>query len=95
MQFAIAYARPDQQIWREYNMEGGLTVREALERSGVLEEFPEINLDVNKVGIFARPVKLDQPVSEGDRIEIYRPLIADPKEVRKKAAPKKVKPAAG
>ena len=91
MQIAVAYARTDRQVWMEIEMQDGATVREAIERSGVLEEFPEIDLEVNKVGIFARPVKLDQPLKEGDRVEIYRPLIADPKQVKKKAAPKKQK----
>lgn len=91
MQIAVAYARTDRQVWMEIEMQEGATVREAIERSGVLEEFPEIDLEVNKVGIFARPVKLDQPLKEGDRVEIYRPLIADPKQVKKKAAPKKQK----
>ncbi len=94
MQIAVAYARTDKQVWFEINMPDGATVREAIEHSGVINDFPEIDLEANKVGIFARPVKLDQALKDGDRIEIYRPLIADPKQVRKKAAPKKQKPAA-
>lgn len=94
MQIAIAYARTDHQVWLELDMPEGTTVRQAIEHSGILSEFPEIDLEVNKVGIFARPAKLDQPLSEGNRVEIYRPLIADPKQVRKKAAPKKAKPPA-
>ncbi|PLX33501.1 MAG: RnfH family protein [Hyphomicrobiales bacterium] len=92
MQIAIAYARTDRQAWLELDLPEGLTVAEAIARSGILEEFPEIDLEVNKVGIFSRPVKLDQPISEGDRIEIYRPLIADPKQVRERNAPAKPAP---
>lgn len=95
MQIAIAYARSDIQIWRELDLPEGLTVRDAIEQSGILEDFPEINLDTNKVGIFSRPVKLDQALATGDRVEIYRPLIADPKLARQKiAAAKKSKTAA-
>ncbi|KIE93474.1 hypothetical protein AP1022_00242 [Actinobacillus pleuropneumoniae] len=55
-------------------------------QSGILEKYTEIDLRTNKVGIFSRPVKLTDMVENGDRIEIYRPLIADPKEIRRKRA---------
>jgi hypothetical protein len=62
------------------------TVKQAIEKSGMLHFFPEIDLTQNKVGIFSKPCTLDTPLREGDRIEIYRPLLADPKEVRKRRA---------
>ena len=63
-----------------------MTVREAIERSGILKRFPEIDLEINKVGIFGRLVTLEQALDTGDRVEIYLPLIADPKAQRKKRA---------
>ena len=65
-----------------------VTVEQAIEQSGVLDSFSEIDLKVNKVGIWNKAVKLSEPVRDMDRIEIYRPLIADPKEVRKRRAEK-------
>ncbi|MFA7632977.1 MAG: RnfH family protein [Thiohalomonadaceae bacterium] len=79
----VAYARDDVQVILPVEVEEGATVQQAVERSGVLERFPEIDLAVNKVGIFGRLVKLDETSRARDRVEIYRPLIADPKEVRK------------
>ncbi len=64
----------------------GLTVREAIGRSGILEQFPEIDLAVSKVGVFGKATTLEAEVAVGDRVEIYRPLIADPKEARKRRA---------
>jgi len=64
----------------------GDTIQDAIIRSGIVVDFPEIDLNVNKVGIFSKVAKLDTPIKDKDRIEIYRPLIADPKEVRKQRA---------
>jgi putative ubiquitin-RnfH superfamily antitoxin RatB of RatAB toxin-antitoxin module len=66
--------------------ESPLTVQQAIEDSGVLQRFPEIDLAKNKVGVFGKAAKLDALLQDGDRVEIYRPLIADPKEARKKRA---------
>ncbi len=82
----IAYALPDAQILRTLDLDAGATVEDVIRRSGLLEEFPEIDLALNKVGIFSKLVKLDEVVRDRDRVEIYRPLIADPKEVRRKRA---------
>ena len=90
----VAYARSDRQLIVEEKVPEGSTVREAIELSGILEKFPEIDLAVNKVGIYGKLVKLDTVLRERDRIEIYRPLIADPKTSRKKRAAKKEKKAA-
>lgn len=85
-QVEVAYALPDLQVILPVEVEEGTTVRQAIERSGLLHRFPEIDLAVNKVGIFGRLAKLDEPLRPRDRVEIYRPLIADPKEVRKQRA---------
>lgn len=82
----VAYARPDQQVLIPVRLPPGATVEEAIRRSGVLERFPEIDLTRNKVGIWSKLSKLDSPLRDRDRVEIYRPLIADPKEVRRKRA---------
>lgn len=82
----VAYATPDnQQIFTVYVMPGS-TIETAIDRSGVLDVFPEIDLMQQKVGIFSKQKKLSDTVSEGDRIEIYRPLTIDPKEARRKRA---------
>ncbi len=82
----VAYARPDEQLIIPLDVPRGTTVRDAILRSAIMEHFPEIDLDVNKVGIFGKLTRLDTELREGDRVEIYRPLIADPKEVRRKRA---------
>jgi putative ubiquitin-RnfH superfamily antitoxin RatB of RatAB toxin-antitoxin module len=93
----VAYARPDMQVIIPLEVEEGATVETAIRQSGVLEQFPEIDLAVNKVGVFGKLGKLDQALREKDRVEIYRKLIADPKEVRKQraAAGKKMKKGGG
>ncbi len=89
----VAYALPDEQFLKEIQVPEGASVMDVVLQSGVLELYPEIDLDRNGVGIFSKAVKLDAPVREHDRVEIYRPLIADPKEARRKkaAAQKKAK----
>lgn len=82
----VSYARPDEQVIIPISVEAGSTLEEAIRQSGILGTYPEINLDVNKVGIFGKLSKLDSRLKPGDRVEIYRPLIADPKEVRRKRA---------
>jgi len=82
----VIYALPDQQPLMQVHLDEGATVEDAIRASGVLEAHPEIDLGMNKVGIFSKLVKLDDPVRDRDRVEIYRPLIADPKEVRRKRA---------
>ena len=82
----VAYALPEEQVILPLKVEPGTTVEHALHLSGVLEKFPEIDLTVNKVGIFGKLTKLSTPLRQGDRVEIYRALIADPKEVRKQRA---------
>lgn len=82
----VVYALPEKQYQLYVKVEQGSTVEQAIEKSGLLELRREIDLTSNKVGIYSRPVKLGDEVNEGDRIEIYRPLIADPKELRRQRA---------
>jgi len=82
----VAYATPEEQAIVPVKLAAGATVGEAIEASGILRRFPEIDLATTKVGIFGRAVTLDQALRARDRVEIYRPLIADPKEVRRKRA---------
>jgi len=82
----VAYARPDIQMLLEVDVAEGATVEEAIRRSGILERFPEIDLSQQKVGVFAKVVPLSQALREWDRVEIYRPLIADPKAARRQRA---------
>jgi putative ubiquitin-RnfH superfamily antitoxin RatB of RatAB toxin-antitoxin module len=82
----VAYALPAQQLLLQVQLAEGATVEDAIRASGVMVSFPEIDLAKNKVGIFSKLVKLDETVRDKDRVEIYRPLIADPKEVRRKRA---------
>lgn len=86
VQVEVAFATEEEQAI--FSIEGGpgLTAHAAIDRSGVLQRFPDIDLTVNKIGVFGKVVKLDRVLVSGDRVEIYRPLIADPKEARKKRA---------
>lgn len=86
MLIEVAYAAHDRQKLVNVKLPVGSTVEEAIRRSGILNDFPEIDLSVNKVGIFSKACKLDTPLRDKDRVEIYRPLIADPKEVRRQRA---------
>jgi len=82
----VAYALPDEQLIIPIKVEDGTTAEEAIIASGIMTKFPEIDLSINKVGIFGKLTKLDTKLRHLDRVEIYRPLIADPKEVRKQRA---------
>ena len=82
----IAYATSHTQVLMPLNVNEGTTIEEAIILSGILGQFPNIDLAQHKVGIFSKIAKLDTVVREKDRIEIYRPLLADPKEVRRKRA---------
>jgi len=86
MTVEVAYAKPEEQLILELQVPVGATVRQALEQSTITEHFPEIDLATAKVGIFGKLAKMDAPLNPGDRVEIYRKLIADPKEARKQRA---------
>lgn len=82
----VAYALPNQQLIIPVQMAPEANAEAAVRKSGILAKFPEIDLKVNQIGIFGKLVRLDTPLRNLDRVEIYRPLIADPKEVRKQRA---------
>lgn len=82
----ITYALPDKQTLLSISVSKGCTVQQAIQQSGILDMHHDISLDVNKVGIWYKTTKLDTVLNDGDRVEIYRPLIADPKEIRKRRA---------
>jgi len=86
MMVEVVYALPAEQRLIRVQLAEGASVEEAIRASGLLEAYPDIDLAKNKVGIFSKLVKLDEKVRDKDRVEIYRPLIADPKEVRRKRA---------
>ncbi|MBK7898190.1 MAG: RnfH family protein [Azonexus sp.] len=82
----VCYALAGKQELVQLRVPEGTTVQGAIEQSGLLTKYPEIDLKKNKLGIFAKLSKADTPLRDRDRVEIYRPLIADPKEVRKQRA---------
>ena len=82
----VAYARSDRQIEVEMDWLSGETVGELIERSEIQKQFPEIDLAINKVGIFSQFRELDDEPKSGDRVEIYRSLKIDPKVARRKRA---------
>ena len=86
IQVEVAYALPQQQVIMPVKLAADSTVELAIKRSGILEKFPEIVLTEFNVGIFSKLTKLESVLRDKDRVEIYRPLIADPKEVRRKRA---------
>ncbi|MBC8945914.1 MULTISPECIES: RnfH family protein [Xenorhabdus] len=82
----VIYALPERQYLRKVKLPEGATVELAIVESGILALRSDIDLAKNKIGIYSRPAKLTDTLEEGDRVEIYRPLIADPKEMRRKRA---------
>jgi len=84
----VVYALPQKQYLQRVTLDEGATVEQAIQASGLLTLRDDIDLSKNKVGIYSRPAKLQDVVNDGDRVEIYRPLIADPKELRRQRAEK-------
>jgi len=89
LEVVVSYATPAREFLHTLAVEPGTTIGAAIEASGVLAEFPEINLVTQPVGIFAKKKTLDTVLRPRDRIEIYRALVADPKDSRRKRAAKK------
>lgn len=85
----VVYAKQQQEFIRSLHVAAGTTVGQAIEQSGVLASFPDINLVTQPVGIFGKKKTLDTVLRARDRVEIYRPLVADPKDSRRKRAAKK------
>ncbi len=88
IKISVAYALPDEGFWQDMAVPAGTTARDAIDNSGVLERFKELDLEALNIGIYAMPAKLDQVLKEGDRIEIYRDLLVDPKTVPRKVRSK-------
>jgi len=84
----VAYALEKKQTLLELEVGEGTTLKQAVELSGIIDIYPQIDLTKDKTGIFGKIAKLDAILREKDRVEIYRPLIADPKQVRKERAAK-------
>lgn len=85
----VVYALPDAQALIEVEIAPGATAWQAVTQSGILQRFPQIDPAGRKLGIFGQPVSPDAVLKDGDRVEIYRPLAADPKEVRRRRAKRK------
>ena len=85
MKIGITYALPQRQVWFDIELPDGATIHDAINRSGILKQFPEIDLEKNKVGVYGKASKLDAVLNDGDRVEIYRPITCDPKTVPRKA----------
>ena len=84
MQIGVAYSEPGQQVWLNIDVPDNATVREAIDRSGILKQFPHIDLTMQKVGVFGKLVKPDTALRPGDRVEIYRAIVCDPATVPRK-----------
>lgn len=82
----VAYAEPERQLIIPVNVDLGTTIGGAIVQSGIMIEFPELDIENSKVGIFGKASTMVTVLKDGDRVEIYRPLIADPKEVRRQRA---------
>lgn len=85
----VVYASASQQTLKTVFIECGSTIHQVILQSELLKQFPDINLEVNKVGVFGKLHNLDDIIKEGDRVEIYRPLLIDPKQARLKRVGKK------
>ena len=84
MNVGVAYADKFKQVWLKLEVPDDSTVREAIEHSGLLEQFPDIDLEKQQVGIFGKITKLDAKIEEGARVEIYREITADPEMVERR-----------
>lgn len=82
----VVYAAPQRQITKTVKLPAGSNVEQAIRVSGLLDEFAEIDLAHQRVGVFGEFVRLDECLHGGERVEIYRALIADPKEARRRRA---------
>lgn len=91
IEIEVVYGLPNKQVLLSLPVPVGSTIEDCIKLSGITKHFPQIVISEAKVGIFSRPENLSTLVKAGDRIEIYRPLIADPKEIRKLRAAKMAK----
>lgn len=86
IEIEVVYALPKKQEVLLLKVSQGTTVGQAVEQSGILNDFPEIELASAKLGIYGKKAQLDDILKDRDRVEIYRPLLADPKEILKRRA---------
>jgi putative ubiquitin-RnfH superfamily antitoxin RatB of RatAB toxin-antitoxin module len=84
MKVSVAYTGHNKQVWLHVQVADGSTVTDAINQSGILSIFPEIDLTQQKLGIFGKLTKADAQLKEGDRVEIYRAITADPKTVKRR-----------
>nr|MBS0020847.1 RnfH family protein [Gammaproteobacteria bacterium] len=84
MNVGVAYANATSQLWVEIDLPEGSTVQDALDQSAILSRFPDIDLEQQKIGIYGKFVKLHTRLKEGDRVEIYRPILCDPTQVERR-----------
>ena len=84
MHVGVAYADKFKRTWLTLDVPDGSSVREAIEHSGILRQYPDIDLETQRVGIFGKLTKLDAAISDGDRVEIYRPITVDPETVERR-----------
>lgn len=82
MRVEVVYGLPERQVLVELHVPDDCTVEQAVQQSNLMKQFPEIDLSSNKMGVFSKPVKRDTRLRPGDRVEIYRPLLIDPKAAR-------------
>ena len=84
MNVGVCYAEAERQTWLRLEVPDDSSVQQAIELSGLLQQYPHIDLTVQKVGIFGKLTKLDAPIKDGDRVEIYRKITADPQQVQRR-----------
>lgn len=84
MNVSVSYADQMQQLWLKLEVDEGTTVEEAIKQSGIMQRVPTIDLEVQKVGVFGKAVKLNKQLEDGERVEIYRPITADPETVERR-----------
>lgn len=89
MKVSLAFVQGERQIWHKLEIPDGCNLRQVIDISGILEDMPEIDLEVQKVGIHGKIAALTDDVKDGDRIEIYRPITADPATVKRRSVPVK------
>jgi putative ubiquitin-RnfH superfamily antitoxin RatB of RatAB toxin-antitoxin module len=95
LRIQVCYALPDESYLQEMTVAAGTTLEQALRSAGVLQQYPQIDLATDKLGIFGKLRPPDTVLRDGDRVEVYRPLQADPKETRRRRAKRKAPAAAG
>ena len=89
MNISLAYVEGSKQIWQKLDIPEGSTIKQVIHISGILDEFPHIDLETHKVGIHGKIAELTDTLKEGDRVEIYRPITADPATVKRRSVPVK------